>query len=145
MTHVNPPDAEIADLLRTARTFAVVGASKNPARPSHGVMRYLIARGYDVSPVNPGLGGAELLGRTAAADLAAIEGTVDVVDIFRNSAAALDAVRAAIREKNRLAIKAVWMQLGVINEEAAAEARAAGLTVVMDRCPAIERPRLLGS
>jgi hypothetical protein len=79
-----------------------------------------------------------------AADLASIARPIDVVDIFRNSEAALDAVRAAIRERERLAIKTVWMQLGVINEQAAEEAHAAGLIVVMDRCPAIEYPRLLG-
>ncbi len=88
--------------------------------------------------------GGDLLGQPVAADLAAITRPVDVVDIFRNSEAALDVVRAAIREKDRLGIKAVWMQLGVINEVAATEAAAAGLTVVMDRCPAIEWPRLLG-
>ncbi len=144
MTYQAPSDDEIADLLRMARTFAVVGASANPSRPSHGVARFLLARGYEVIPVNPGLAGGELLGQPVAADLAAITRPVDIVDIFRNSEAALDIVRAAIREKDRLGIKAVWMQLGVINEVAAGEAATAGLTVVMDRCPAIEWPRLLG-
>jgi hypothetical protein len=145
VTYRTPSDDKIAKVLQTARTFAVIGASGNPGRPSHGVMRYLLASGYDVVPVNPGLAGSELLGQPVAADLASIARAIDVVDIFRNSDAALDAVRAAIREKQRLAIKAVWMQLGVINEAAAAEADAAGLIVIMDRCPAIERPRLLGS
>ena len=144
MTYQAPSDDEIADLLRTARTFAVVGASANPSRPSHGVARFLLARGYEVIPVNPGLAGGELLGQPVAADLSAITRPVDIVDIFRNSEAALDVVRAAIREKDRLGIKAVWMQLGVINEVAAGEAATAGLTVVMDRCPAIEWPRLIG-
>jgi predicted CoA-binding protein len=144
MTDKNPGDDEIANVLRSARTFAVVGASNNPGRPSHGVMRYLLAKGYEVVPVNPGLAGGELLGQPVAADLAAITQSVDVVDIFRNSEAALAVVRSAIRERQRLAIKTIWMQLGVINEQAAAEARQAGLVVIMDRCPAIEYPRLIG-
>jgi predicted CoA-binding protein len=144
MTDKNPGDDEIANVLRSARTFAVVGASNNPGRPSHGVMRYLLAKGYEVVPVNPGLAGGELLGQPAVADLAAITQSVDVVDIFRNSEAALAVVRSAIRERQRLAIKTIWMQLGVINEQAAAEARQAGLVVIMDRCPAIEYPRLIG-
>lgn len=137
-------DAEIKTILRTSRTFAVVGASNDASRPSYGVMAYLQAKGYQVLPVNPMLAGETLLGEPVAADLASLKGPVDVVDIFRRSGAALDAVRAAIREKDRLAIKVVWMQIGVINEQAAAEARDAGLTVVMDRCPAIEYPRLIG-
>ena len=139
-----PDDATIAAILRSARTFAVVGASADPSRPSYGVMRYLKAKGYAVIPVNPTLAGRKVLGLTVRGDLSAVRRPVDVVDVFRNPAAALDAVRAAIREKDRLGIKTVWMQLGVINETAAAEARAAGLTVVMDRCPKIEYARLLG-
>lgn len=137
-------DAEIETILRSSRTFAVVGASNDASRPSYGVMAYLQAKGYRILPVNPMLAGETLLGEPVAADLASLQGPVDVVDIFRRSDAAGDAVRAAIREKDRLAIKAVWMQIGVINEQAAAEARDAGLTVVMDRCPAIEYPRLIG-
>jgi predicted CoA-binding protein len=137
-------DAEIETILRTSRTFAVVGASNDASRPSYGVMAYLQAKGYRILPVNPMLAGETLFGEPVAADLASLNGPVDVVDIFRRSDAVLDVVRAAIREKDRLAIKAVWMQLGVINEQAAGEARDAGLTVVMDRCPAIEYPRLIG-
>lgn len=137
-------DAEIAAILKSAKTFAVLGASDKPNRPSHGVMRFLKGKGYRVIPVNPVLAGREILGETVHADLAGIDEPVAVVDIFRNSKDALEAVRAAIREKDRLAIKVVWMQLGVINEQAAAEATAAGLAVVMDRCPAIEYPRLVG-
>lgn len=138
-----PDDAAIADILRSARTFAVVGASDNPARPSHGVMSFLKAKGYTVLPINPTLEGRTILGADVRADLSAVTQPVDVVDIFRRPDAALHAVRAAIREKDRLGIKTVWMQLGVVNEAAAAEARAAGLTVVMDRCPKIEYARLL--
>lgn len=139
-----PDDAAITAILRSSRTFAVIGASDDPARPSYGVMRYLKANGYEVIPVNPTLEGREILGLSVKGDLAAISRPVDVVDIFRNPKAALDAVRAAIREKDRLGIKTVWMQIGVINEAAAAEARAAGLAVVMDRCPKIEHARLMG-
>lgn len=137
-------DAEIADVLKSMRTFAVVGASDNPARPSFGVMEFLKAKGYEVIPVNPALAGQEVLGAHAAADLAAIVKPIDVVDIFRRSDAVLDVVRAAIQEKDRLGIKVIWMQLGVVNEEAATQARAAGLTVIMDRCPKIEYTRLIG-
>lgn len=136
-------DAEIRDVLKNSRTFAVVGASDNPARPSHGVMAYLQAKGYDVIPVNPTLAGRQLLGVTVVASLDDIDRPVDVVDIFRNSEAALDVVREAVREKDRLAIKTVWMQIGVINEAAAAEAHVVGLNVIMDRCPKIEYARLM--
>lgn len=144
MSYVPPDDQAIAEILRTSRTFAVVGASNDASRPSYGVMGYLIAKGYTVIPVNPGLAGRKVLGQRVAAELAKLRRPVDVVDIFRRPDAALDVVRAAIREKDRLGIKTVWMQLGVINERAAEEARAAGLTVVMDRCPKIEYARLLG-
>ena len=139
-----PTDAEIVGILKSVRTFAVVGASGNPARPSFGVMEFLKAKGYEVIPVNPGLAGQEILGAHAAADLSAIVKPVDVVDIFRRSDAVLDVVRAAIKEKDRLGIKVIWMQLGVVNDEAATEARAAGLTVIMDRCPKIEYGHLIG-
>lgn len=144
MTDRAPTDDEIESVLRNARSFAVVGASQNPSRPSYGVMSYLLAKGYEIVPVNPGLAGGELLGQPVAADLVSVARPIDVVDIFRNSEAALDAVRAAITEKDRLGIKTIWMQIGVINGTAAAEARAAGLTVVMDRCPKIEHARLFG-
>lgn len=137
-------DAEIAEILRTSHAFAVVGASTDPARPSYGVMGYLKANGYRIVPVNPASAGGEVHGEPIVADLASVEGPIDVVDIFRRSDAALEVVRAAIREKDRLAIRAIWMQIGVVNETAAAEAKAAGLAVVMDRCPKIEHARLLG-
>lgn len=137
-------DEFIADILRGARVFAFVGASANPSRPSYFAMKYLIGKGYDLHPVNPGLAGQEILGRRVYAGLADLPAPVDVVDIFRNSEAALAVTREAIAMRDALGIKVVWMQLGVVNDTAAAEAAAAGLTVVMNRCPAIEYPRLIG-
>lgn len=142
MSFANPDDAALATLLREARVFAVVGASPKPARPSYGVMRALIGEGYRVVPVNPGQAGGEILGQRVYANLAELPGPVDVVDIFRASESALDVVREAIIGKDRLGIKAVWMQLGVVNEDAARLAAEAGLVVVMDRCPKIELARL---
>lgn len=138
MTADRNSDATIDDILDNSRTFAVIGASNKPDRASYGVMRVLIARGYTVHPVNPGLAGGEIHGRRVYATLEDVPAPVDVVDIFRNSADALGVVREAIRLRDALAIKTVWMQLGVINEDAADEAVAAGLNAVMDRCPAIE-------
>lgn len=142
MSFTNPSDEEIARLLESARVFVVIGASANPARPVYGVMERLIAKGYEVVPVNPGLAGQELLGRTVYASLADVPAPADVVDIFRASPAALGVVEEAVAEKDRLGLKAVWMQIGVINEAAARLAAGAGLTVVMDRCPKIELGRL---
>ncbi len=143
MPHANPSDEKIREILQNARTIAVVGASAKAARPSHGVMKSLQAEGYRIRPVNPGLSGQALLGERVAADLADLEPPVDIVDVFRNPEAALQAVRAAIREKDRLSISTVWLQIGVINEAAAREAAEAGLNVVMDRCLKIEVARLL--
>lgn len=131
-------DDEIAGLLKGAHVTAMVGASANPARDSHEIMAFLQGQGYRVIPVNPGLAGQQLLGETVVASLADIAEPIDLVDIFRNSEAAGPAVDEAIA----IGAKAVWMQLGVINEEAAARAEAAGLKVVMNRCPKIEIPRL---
>ena len=131
-------DAEIAQLLRDTRTIALIGASDRPSRPRYGVMQTLQAHGYRVFPVNPQITGEHVHGEYVWRELAQIGEPIDLVDIFRNSAAAGDAVDEAIAA----GAKAVWMQLGVINEEAAARAEAAGLKVVMDRCPAIEIPRL---
>jgi len=131
-------DADIAQLLRETRTIALVGASDRPTRPSNGVMRTLQAHGYRVFPVNPQITGEHLHGEFVWRELAQIGEPIDLVDIFRNSADAAAAVDEAIA----VGAKAVWMQLGVINEDAAARAEAAGLKVVMDRCPAIEIPRL---
>jgi predicted CoA-binding protein len=131
-------DDEIAQLLRETRTIALVGASDRPNRPSYGVMRTLQDHGYRVFPVNPQITGEHVHGEYVWRELAQIGEPIDLVDIFRNSAAAGDAVDEAIAA----GAKAVWMQLGVIDEAAAARAEAAGLKVVMDRCPAIEIPRL---
>ncbi len=138
MDHDNYDDGYIASILKTSRTFAVVGASANTMRPSYGVAQFLLSKGYLVHPVNPGLAGGEILGQTVYASLADVPPPVDVVDIFRQSDAALEVTRAAIRLKEQLQIKVIWMQLGVRNDEAAAEAEAAGLKVVMNRCPKIE-------
>ena len=130
-------DADIADVLTQTRTIALVGASDRPDRPSHEVMKFLLGRGYQVIPVNPALAGQEVLGETVVASLDDV-GPVDLVDIFRNSEAAGPIVDAAIR----IGAKAVWMQLGVINPQAAERAEAAGLKVVMNHCPKIEIGRL---
>lgn len=134
-------DEAIDGILSTARVFAVVGASNKPERPSYHVVETLIAQGYTVHPVNPGLAGQDILSRRVFATLADVPAPVDVVDIFRNSADALGVVIDAISLKDRLGIKTVWMQLGVINQDAATAAQAAGLRVVMDRCPRIELTR----
>ena len=131
-------DADIARLLRETRTIAMVGASARLDRASYPVMRFLIDQGYRVIPVNPGLAGQQLHGQSVVASLADIGAPIDLVDIFRNSEVAGDAVDEAIA----IGAKAVWMQLGVIDHEAAARAEAAGLSVVMDHCPRIEIPRL---
>jgi len=131
-------DADIAQLLSETRTIALVGASDRPDRPSYGVMRFLQGWGYRVLPVNPQITGEHVHGEYVWRELAQIGEPIDMVDIFRRSQAAGEAVDEAIA----VGAKAVWMQIGVINEEAAARAEAAGLKVVMDRCPAIELPRL---
>ena len=144
MNHDSYTDEYIAGILGRARTIAMVGASATSNRPSYFAMKYLLGKGYRVIPVNPGLAGQEILGQPVFAALADVPPPVDIVDIFRSSAAALDVTRDAIRLKDELGIKIVWMQLGVRNGEAAAEAEAAGLLVVMNRCPKIEYGRLSG-
>jgi predicted CoA-binding protein len=130
-------DDAIRDLLLTTRRIAVVGASDRPDRPSNGVFRFLLDRGYEALPVNPALAGRPVHGIAALASLNEAA-PLDMVDIFRRSAEAGAVVDDAIR----LGARSVWLQLGVIDQEAAARARAAGLVVVMDRCPAIEWRRL---
>lgn len=130
-------DDAIRDLLLTTRRIAVVGASDRPDRPSHGVFGFLLARGYEAVPVNPVLAGRAIHGRPVLASLDEAA-PLDMVDVFRRSADA----GAVVDEAIRLGARAVWLQLGVVDEAAAARARAAGLRVVMDRCPAIEWQRL---
>ena len=142
--HDTYTDDEIAKVLSQNRIFAFVGASANTSRPSYFAMKYLLAKGYNVIPINPGLAGGDILGQTVYASLDDIPGPIDVVDIFRNSDAAYAITKDAIRLKQDRLIKVVWMQLGVRNDEAANEAEAAGLKVIMNRCPKIEYGRLSG-
>ncbi|MET4896076.1 CoA-binding protein [Sphingomonadaceae bacterium jetA1] len=131
-------DADIRQLLSGARTIAMVGASDRPDRPSYGVMKRLQDHGYRVIPVNPQITGEHIHGEFVFRELSQLGDPVDIVDIFRRA----DAVGPIVEEAIAIGAKAIWMQLGVVNEEAAARAEAAGLIVVMDRCPAIEIPRL---
>ncbi len=132
-----PTDAELREILTTVKTIALVGWSPKPDRPSHRVAAFLASKGYRVLPVNPGQAGQQALGETVVADLAKA-GPVDMVDIFRRS----EEAGAVVDEAIAAGAKVVWLQLGVVDEAAADRARAAGLQVVMDRCPAIEIPRL---
>ena len=131
-------DEDIRELLTSARTIAMVGASDRPDRPSNRVMKFLQDQGYRVIPVNPQITGEHVHGEYVWRELSQIGEPFDIVDIFRRSEVAGEAVDAAIAA----GAKAVWMQKGVIDVEAGARAEAAGLKVVMDRCPAIEIPRL---
>jgi predicted CoA-binding protein len=134
------PDAPLKQILRSVKIIAMVGASANPVRPSNGVMRFLQGRGYRVIPVNPNLTGTTLHGERVYAALSDIAEPIDMVDVFRNSEAAGGVADEAIA----VGAKVVWMQLGVRDDAAAARAEKAGLTVVMNRCPAMEIPRLFG-
>lgn len=131
-------DAEITELLQSIRTVALVGASDRPDRPSYRVMRGLQEHGYRVLPINPQITGEHVHGEFIWREIAQLGDPIDLVDIFRRS----DAVGPIVDEAIAAGAKAVWMQLGVVNEEAAARAEAAGLKVVMDRCPMIEIARL---
>jgi len=135
------PDALLRSLLSRVKVIAMPGASLKPERPSNGVMQFLQSRGYRVIPVNPGQAGKTLLGERIYARLADIPEQIDMVDIFRNQAALGRMTDEAIAA----GAKAIWMQLGLIDHAAATRAEAAGLTVIMNRCPAIEIPRLFGS
>ena len=134
--HDRYPDAQIRAILKQARSIALVGASANPARPSHHVMAFLLGRGYRVIPVNPGLTGQTLLGQPVVARLAELGESVDMVEIFRSS----DAAGGVVDEALALAPppRFIWMQIGVRDDAAAARAEAKGCVVVMDRCPKIE-------
>jgi predicted CoA-binding protein len=144
MDHTTYSDSYIADILREARVIAMVGASATSNRPSYFAMKYLLGKGYRVIPVNPTAAGESILGQPVFASLAELSEPVDIVDIFRGSEAALAITRQAIALKDRLGIKVIWMQLGVRNPTAAAEAEAHALKVVMNRCPKIEYGRLSG-
>ncbi|SFL48460.1 hypothetical protein SAMN05192568_1005212 [Methylobacterium pseudosasicola] len=140
--HARYPEAQIRKILTDTRTIALVGASANPARPSWIVLKYLIDRGYAVTPVNPGLAGQDLLGRRVVATLAEVPEPIDMVEIFRNSAAAGPLVDEALALDPLPQV--IWMQLGVRDDAAAARAETRGLTVIMNRCPKIEYGRLSG-
>jgi uncharacterized protein len=142
MNHDNYAPDYIRSVLQDVKTVALVGASANIVRPSYFVMKYMLDKDYIVYPVNPGLAGQELLGQKVYATLADIPVTIDMVDVFRNSDAALDVTKEALA----LAVKPkiIWMQLSVRNDEAAALAEAEGLRVVMNRCPKMEYGKLSG-
>ncbi|MEL7369224.1 MAG: CoA-binding protein [Myxococcota bacterium] len=144
MNHDQYSDAYLRDILRQVRRIAVIGASTKWTRPSYFVMKYLMLRGYTILPVNPRAQGQQLLGVPVYGSLEDVPGPIDMVDIFRRSDVAAEVARDAIRLKDDKQIKVVWMQLTVRHDEAAAEAEAAGLRVVMNRCPKIEYSRLNG-
>jgi uncharacterized protein len=130
-------DNTLRTILTTTRRIALVGASNKPERPSYEVMAFLLRQGFDVTPVNPGLAGQEILGRKVVASLDDAT-PLDMVDLFRNA----EHVEAPVNDAIRLGAKTIWMLLGVVNEAVAKTARDAGLQVVMNRCPAIDIPRL---
>ena len=131
-------DQVITELLGSAGHIALVGASNKPQRASYRVMAVLLGHGYRVTPVNPQLAGESILGQTVVASLRDVAEPIDMVDVFRN----LDAIPAIVDEAIAVKAKAIWLQLDLVDEVSAQRARAAGLKVVMDRCPAIEIPRL---
>lgn len=140
MNHDTYDDDYIRRVLKDVKTIAVLGASPNPARPSHGVMKFLLSKGYSVFPVNPGQEGKEILGQPVYAKLADIPDAIDMVDVFRapeNLPAVVDEVILMSPRP-----KVIWGQLSVRHDDAAAKAEAYGIEMIMDRCPAIEYPRL---
>jgi predicted CoA-binding protein len=142
MDHDTYPNDYIREILKGVKSIALVGASQNPARPSWIVMKYLMERGYDVIPINPGLAGQELLGKRVYKNLKEIPHPVDMVEIFRNSQAAGPITDEALSLETLP--KVLWMQLSVRNDDAAKKAEDKGLKVVMNRCPKIEFGRLSG-
>ena len=142
MNHDSYDNAYIGGILNSVKTIAMVGASANDVRPSYFVLKYLLAKGFSVFPINPGQAGREILGRMTYASLADIPEPIDMVDIFRAATAVPDIVDEVLRLDPLP--KVVWMQLGVRHDEAAARAEAAGIKVVMNRCPKIEYGKLSG-
>lgn len=142
MNHDTYADSYIRTILEQVKSIAVIGASPRPARPSYFVVKYLIAKGYQVYPVNPGHAGKEICGATTYGSMAEIGKPIDMVDIFR----AADAVPGIVEDAMRLEPlpKVLWMQLGIRNDDVAAQVEAAGMRVVMNRCPKIEYGRLSG-
>jgi len=145
---VTYPESLIKSILSSVKNIAMVGASGNDIRPSYFAMMYLLNKGYKVIPVNPGMVGKTILNQKVYASLKDVAdagiGPVDMVDIFRESQYAPQIAREAVAEKDRLGIKVLWMQLGVINPEAEQIGKDAGFTVVMNRCPKIEHGRFSG-
>lgn len=142
MNHDHYDDTYIADILKSVKTIALVGASPNTARPSYRVMRFLQSKGYRVIPVNPGQAGKEINGETAYARLADVPEAVDMVDVFRAKEFLDGVVDETLAMDPKPAV--IWGQLEIRDDKAAAKAEAGGLKVVMNRCPAIEYPRLIG-
>ncbi|CAH2399038.1 CoA-binding protein [Mesorhizobium ventifaucium] len=142
MNHDAYDNAYIAGILNSVKTIAMVGASANDVRPSYFVLKYLLGKGFSVFPINPGQAGKEILGRMTYARLADVPEPIDMVDVFRGSAAVPGVVDEVLR-RDPLP-KVIWMQLGVRHDEAAARAEAAGIKVVMNRCPKIEYGKLSG-
>ncbi|MCX5521016.1 CoA-binding protein [Kaistia defluvii] len=142
MNHDHYDDDYLRGILTATRTIALIGASPNPARASHGVLGYLTRAGYETYPINPGIAGRELFGRMVYPRLADVPVAIDMVDVFRNS----DAIAGVVDEILALPVlpRVMWLQLGIRNDVEAARLEARGVQVVMDRCPAIERPRLIG-
>jgi len=138
MNHDRYDDQYIANILRATKTIALVGASPKPNRPSYGVMAFLLGHGYHVIPVNPQIAGTVILDQLCVAALADIKEPIDLVDVFRS----VDAVPGIVDEAIAVGAKTIWLQLGIRDDASAAKAEAAGLSIVMDRCPAIEIPRL---
>lgn len=134
-------DNQIREILQSVKTIALLGASPKPERPSNGVMKFLLDWGYHVIPVNPGQVGKSIHGQQVVANLADIDEQIDMVDVFRASYSLPGIVDEILAMKQRPTV--LWTQLDVVHEEAARRAEEAGLKVVMDRCPAIEYPRLI--
>jgi predicted CoA-binding protein len=137
-------DATLRGILSEIRVMAMVGASGDWKRPSFFAMKYLQRRGYRVIPINPGRAGTEILGETVYASLADVPAPIDMVDVFRSSEAALGVAEEAVALVEEKQIKVLWLQLGIRNDAAAEIAQAAGIQVIMDRCPKIEFARLSG-